>query len=171
MALPGDGIITEPKYNNTLAVTIDAQPNATWPWMVQMGQDRAGYYTHTWLENLMLCNMPSVDEIVPEWQQRAVGDFVPTWRGKLGWTISELENGKSISYTNDNNITMTVIIIPMNSQSNRLLMRVRTVRHNNLFMRLSESLLWNWAHCFMGRGALKGIKRRAEKLNYQDKAE
>ncbi len=48
MALPGDGILTEPKYSNTLAVTVDAEPDEIWPWMVQMAQDRAGYYTHSW---------------------------------------------------------------------------------------------------------------------------
>ena len=161
MALPGDGILPEPKYSNTLAVTVDAQPDAIWPWMVQMGQDRAGYYTHSWLENLSLCKMPSVDEIVPKWQQRAVGDFVPTWRGKLGWTIGELEDGQSISYRNDNNITMTVVVIPTSSQGSRLLMRLRTASNSNPLMRLSESLLWKWAHCFMGRGVLEGIRQRA----------
>jgi hypothetical protein len=60
----------------TRAVTVHAPAKAVWPWIVQIGQDRAGFYSYDVLENLFGAKMPSVDEIVPEWQHRTVGDTV-----------------------------------------------------------------------------------------------
>ena len=61
---------------STRAVTIAAPLETVWSWLVQIGQDRAGFYSYTWLENLFRCAMPRVDRIVPEWQQRTLGDIV-----------------------------------------------------------------------------------------------
>jgi hypothetical protein len=47
-----------------------------WPWIVQIGQDRAGFYSYTQLENLFGCEMRNAGQIVPEWQERHVGDMV-----------------------------------------------------------------------------------------------
>lgn len=55
----------------TMAVTIDAPPQDVWPWLVQLGGDRAGWYTWDLLDN---AGVPSSREVRPEWQDRAVGD-------------------------------------------------------------------------------------------------
>jgi hypothetical protein len=54
MSLPGDSVAQRANYQSTLAITVDAPPAAIWPWIVQMGQERAGFYTYTFLENLFL---------------------------------------------------------------------------------------------------------------------
>lgn len=77
MALPGDELLPEGAGWSTLAITVDAPPAAVWPWLVQVGQDRAGFYSYTWLENLVGADIHNVDEIRPEWQHLAVGD---AWR-------------------------------------------------------------------------------------------
>jgi hypothetical protein len=49
-----------------------------WPWLVQMGWHRGGWYTARWVDRLLFpANRPSVRHIVPELQALAVGDFVP----------------------------------------------------------------------------------------------
>jgi hypothetical protein len=58
-------------------VTIEAPPEQVWPWLAQMGQDRAGFYTYEWFENgLLRLNIHNADRIVPEWQNITVGDRV-----------------------------------------------------------------------------------------------
>jgi len=52
MALPGDDLVAEPAEQTTRAVTIDAEPHAVWPCIVQIGADRGGFYSYERLENL-----------------------------------------------------------------------------------------------------------------------
>lgn len=163
MSLPGDKIAVKADYKNTLAITVNASPQAIWPWVVQMGQDRAGFYTYTWLENLFFADMHNADRIVPEWQQRAVGDFVSTFRGKMGWNIAELVPNQALVYGDKQGGTIAVVIKPINNQSSRLLLRLRLVGSRNLLGWLFERMFWDWAHSVMGHGLLEGIKERVEK--------
>jgi len=70
---PGADLVPGAKRGATMAVTINAPPSALWPWLVQMGCDRAGWYSWDRLDN---GGMPSAERIHPEWQQIAVGDHL-----------------------------------------------------------------------------------------------
>lgn len=62
---------------HTRAVLIEATPEELWPWLIQIGQDRAGFYSYEWLENLVLADMKKVREIKPEFQwPRLMGDTI-----------------------------------------------------------------------------------------------
>jgi hypothetical protein len=58
-----------------MGTTIDAPPAAVWPWLVQMGCGRAGWYSYDLLDN---GRRPSAEQIVPEWQRVSLGDHVPS---------------------------------------------------------------------------------------------
>ena len=76
--LPGDQIVTNPHVVTDHAVTIDAPPDCVWPWLVQMGWGRGGWYTARWVDRLLFpANGPSADRIIPELQHLRVGDFIP----------------------------------------------------------------------------------------------
>src|SRR6185295_17289451 len=68
MALPGDEVTPQPKLNATHAITIRAPVSDAWRWLAQIGQRQGGFYSYTWLENLVGCRMHNADRIVPEWQ-------------------------------------------------------------------------------------------------------
>lgn len=76
LALPGDSILRTASTSATRAITINADRHAVWPWMVQLGQGRGGFYSYDRLENLIGCDIHSAERIVPEWQALAVGDGV-----------------------------------------------------------------------------------------------
>jgi hypothetical protein len=81
-ALPGDELKSPYGYRpiSTRAITIDAPPEEVWPWLVQMGSGRAGFYTHEWVERLLFVTYAdghSANRIHPEWQELHVGDRVP----------------------------------------------------------------------------------------------
>jgi len=74
---PGDDLVPDPKGEYTHAITIQAPATAVWPWLVQLGQGRGGFYSYEFLENLIGCKMHNANEIVPELQQLEVGDSIP----------------------------------------------------------------------------------------------
>jgi hypothetical protein len=99
-AFPGDPIFRNRHSELTHAVTIEAPPEVVWAWLVQLGQDRAGFYSYDWLERAFGADVHNIAEIRPAWQQRAVGDFVraaqPNYLGGIfgadvGWTVTHLE--------------------------------------------------------------------------------
>ncbi len=85
---PSSDLIPGGTRSGTMAVTIDAPPASVWPWLVQMGYDRAGYYSWDYLDNL---GRPSADRIHPEWQQLSVGDRLTAMGRDAGWTVAALE--------------------------------------------------------------------------------
>lgn len=76
MPLPGDELVPNPAFESTRAVTIHAPVDAVWPWLAQIGQDRGGFYSYEWLEDLAGARIDNADRIHPEWQHRAVGEIV-----------------------------------------------------------------------------------------------
>ena len=74
--LHGDALIHDPDLRATRAITIDAGPEDVWPWLVQLGQEKGGFYSYERLENLLGCDICNADRIVPEWQDVRVGDAV-----------------------------------------------------------------------------------------------
>jgi len=62
---------------HTRAVLVNATPHELWPWLIQIGQERGGFYSHEWLENLFFAEMKNVYSIDNRFQQpRHVGDTV-----------------------------------------------------------------------------------------------
>jgi proline iminopeptidase len=86
---PGAELIPGGTRNATMAVTIDAPPSRVWPWLVQMGYGRAGWYSWDHLDNW---GSASADRIHPEWQQIRVGDRLPSMPDdKEWWEVAALE--------------------------------------------------------------------------------
>lgn len=75
--LPGDELLLQADIQNDRAITIAAPPEKVWPWIAQLGQDKAGFYSFEVLENLIGCDIHNADRIVPAWQNPQVGDPFP----------------------------------------------------------------------------------------------
>ena len=75
-ALPGDDLVAEPRLGYTRAVTVDAAPEAVWPWLAQIGQGRGGLYSYDGLENLVGCRISSAAVVLPEHQDVRPGDLI-----------------------------------------------------------------------------------------------
>ena len=92
--LPGDDLVLEAQAIDTRGIDIDAPPEKVWPWLVQMGYGRAGWYSY----DAMDMRGKSADRIVPEWQSIAVGGTFPTHPGG-GFEVKVLEPGRPWSCT------------------------------------------------------------------------
>jgi hypothetical protein len=69
LQLPGDEFVPEPQWIYNHAIAIDAPRSAVWPWLVQLGQGRGGFYTYEGLENLVGCQIHNVFEVRPQLQR------------------------------------------------------------------------------------------------------
>lgn len=72
----GEELLPNARIDSTLGVTVNATPALVWPWLVQLGQDRAGFYSYEWIENAMGLEIHNADTIIPEWQQLEAGDQI-----------------------------------------------------------------------------------------------
>ncbi len=73
-SMPGDEIVPLATFSATRAITIGAPPQDVWPWLVQIGFGKAGFYSYDFFDNAM---RPSAERILPEFQSPQVGDWVP----------------------------------------------------------------------------------------------
>lgn len=102
-SLPGDEVVSHPTVQVTHAITIRAPTTAVWPWLIQMGYGRAGWYTNVWWYRLIdryvwHVNMPRVERILPEFQQLALGDVIPDGPpGAAYWTVAGLDPERSLA--------------------------------------------------------------------------
>ncbi len=110
--LPGDELIDASDSQVTRAITIDAPAEQVWPWVIQLGADRGGFYSYDWLENLFGLGIHSADVVVRGWQTRAVGDLVcASAEGDFGWYVMAIER--------DHALVMELADVPAGRQSRR----------------------------------------------------
>jgi hypothetical protein len=84
--LPGDELLRPDAPSTTRAITIDAAPEAVFPWLLQIGYGRGGWYSYDWIDN---DGRPSVDRIDPALQRLAVGDRIEMVPG-FGPVVTEI---------------------------------------------------------------------------------
>jgi hypothetical protein len=157
--MPGDTIISDPNFNATRAVTIEATPEQIWPWLVQMGYRRAGFYSYDRLDN---DGITSAVRLLPEFQQLAVGDSIPLTSHDYV-TVTAMEPGVSMlwEYVGDEPATVFTwawMLDPVDDRHTRLVTRLR-YRARGIRARLMLDLV----EIVMMRKCLLGIQERAQR--------
>ncbi|MBX2997018.1 MAG: hypothetical protein KF893_00800 [Caldilineaceae bacterium] len=94
--LPGDDLLPNAQINVTHAVTIEATPAEIWPWLVQLGQGRGGFYSYDWIENAMGLDIHTAPHILPEHQDLKVGDIIPLAPDGFGVPVAILEPERAL---------------------------------------------------------------------------
>ena len=121
--LPGDNLVRSPVVQATHAVTIDAPPPQVWPWLVQTGQGRAGFYSDSrlwdrcvnWYYHRLSREQPgqepvgyqvgASDRIVPAWQDLQVGDIIADGPpGTAYYVVHQLEPGQALVLFTDTHL-------------------------------------------------------------------
>jgi hypothetical protein len=173
MPLPGDDLVPDADEVQTMAVTIPARPEDVWPWLVQMGVDRAGLYSYTWVENgLLHLGVTNADRIHPEWQDLKVGDiiaFTPDGYpgGRHGPRVVALEPGRHLVLDSSPGAppgtvtgTWQFVLRAAGDSATRLLLRTRYGSRRPTSLRVTDFIL-RPAYLVMDRAMLLGIRKRA----------
>lgn len=158
-ALPSDHLVPHPTFNATRAISIDAPPEAVWPWLVQAGVTRAGWYSYDLLDNL---GRRSARRIVPELQGLAVGDLVPmSPDGKRGLRVHSMDQPHSMVWGDPGDTTWAWQLDRNADGTTRLVARVRS-QYQWLSPTIAFSLLLELADIWMMRKMLLNLRERAE---------
>jgi len=165
--LAGDGLIPQPIGTVNHAVTIRRPPRDVWPWLVQMGSGRAGWYSYGLIDN---GGHPSASRILPEFQGIQVGSIFPSLPGATdSFTVVQYEVERSLvlSWRPSGGRCLTTwafILEPLGPNSTRLVVRGRLAPGYRPFglPQWMALLLAQPAHFIMERKQLLGIARRAE---------
>jgi len=163
-AMPGDEQVTKPHFNATRAITIHARPEQIWPWIVQIGFGRAGWYSYDWIDNL---GRPSADHIIPELQALQVGDRVALSKWTYE-TVRAIEPYRFMLWTGGDGSAATDGtwawgLYPIDERSTRLVVRMRG-RYPWLSPTIFLLLLVDVGDILMMRKMLLNLKARAEKM-------
>ena len=167
--LPGDDLVPNAHYTIQHAVTVRATPDDIWPWLVQLGQDRGGFYSYAWLERLVGDDIRNADRIHPEWQTLRTGDLVratqPDYLGgvfgpNLGWQVTRLEPNRVLVLGG-----WGAFVLEPAGGSTRLIVRTRGAGKPNVALAPFGLLVFEPAHFIMQRRMLLGIKERVERAS------
>jgi hypothetical protein len=179
MPLPGDDIASGVPAHYTKAVTIQAPPEAVWPWLAQIGDHRAGFYSDDWVERFVfpgtvhyIEGTHSATRIHPELQQLHVGDPINTasvgTKFAVGNPVTVLEPGRALVIG-----TWAFVLRPLPDDRTRLLVRdrdwgyLRAAAPRRLALlraalRAVDYLIGEPLHFAMERKMMLGLKQRAE---------
>jgi len=161
-AMPGDEVVPDPHFAPTRAITIDAPPEAVWPWLVQLGYGRAGWYSYDLLDNLGYGR--SAEEIRPELQGVHPGDWIPMGpvvNEEAAWVVDRIDPPRAMLWVKPA-CTWVWQLEDLPGGRTRLVTRIR-LRHRLRFTVIPELFLMELGDFWMMRKELLSIRERAER--------
>lgn len=163
---PGADLIPGGTRGGTMAVTIDAPPSAVWPWLVQMGYGRAGWYSWDWLDNF---GRKCADTIHPEWQDVKVGDFLAgpqvSALERKAWQVAALEPERFLGLRAHPGAFSDSLwgfwLKPLPDNKTRLIVSGYWNLQPRWLQPLASFALLEWTHWIMQMKQFANLKRRA----------
>jgi len=178
-ALPGDNLIPVAINQVTHGITIAAPPEKIWPWLMQLGQERSGFYSYTRLENLIGADMPEVHYLRPDWSSRSVGQLVwfgtpKRFKGQAKMTAAVVDPPHAFVMVSVNDWqkissgasgtegSWGFYLTPIDATHTRLLARLRSGPPRSIGAHFLGSAFWDPMHFIMERKMLETLKHLSE---------
>ncbi|MGZ5246432.1 MAG: hypothetical protein ACXWV5_05220 [Flavitalea sp.] len=155
---PADELISPNRVVTTRAIDIRASKEKIWPWIAQIGQNRGGFYSYYWLENLFAAKMNNADSIVQQWQNPQPGDTVYYGEGEGYELISFVKRNEYYSLGG-----WTFYLDSIHADNTKLIVRYPSMEvKQSRVMQLYYYGLFEPLHFIMESGMMMGIKQKAE---------
>ena len=161
--MPGDELDSSPTFLATRAITIEGSPEQIWPWLVQMGYGRAGFYGYDIVENLgSTQGIQSADHILPEFQNFKVGDPVPI-SAVARTAFYAIEPNRYLIWSGGpGKGGFTWALYRIDESHTRLVSRIRWTHHWTQPDLLALDLFTEFTDHLAVRKVLQGLKGRVE---------
>lgn len=166
--LAGDELVPKPTLSYTRAITIHARAKEIFPWLLQIGQGRGGFYSYEWLENLFRTDIHNANAIISELQNLQVGDAIRlTPEPVPSYRVAQIIPNEALVLrvnTQDSNTTQGtwVFCLDETEHGTRLIIRSRLAYEENWQNFVLWRLIVEPIHFVMEERMLRGIKERAE---------
>ena len=165
LAMPGDDLVPLASFNATRAITIAAPAERVWPWIVQMGYRRAGFYTYDLLDN---AGIESATSVLDEFQNPRLGDWMPMASVVNETTAFKVKGFETESWLlwgkPDSTWAWKLVALP--DGGTRLITRLKQrYQWESPGMALFTLVLLEFGDFPMMRRVLKGLKNRAERMD------
>jgi hypothetical protein len=164
-ALPGDEFVPRPRGGYTQAISIQASPHQVWPWLVQTGQGKGGFYSYELLENMVGCNIHNADRIFAEYQDIKLGDKLVMHPKAPAIPVVVIESERALAYggrQDENTANIWIFFISEEKRGTRLVSRWVFDYKSGFVNRVAYNWLLVPIAAVMQRKMLLGIKQRAE---------
>jgi hypothetical protein len=132
-SLPGDDLVANPAKVMNHAVIVKAAPEKIYPWLLQIGADKAGMYSYTWLERLVGCKMAKDEVIRPDWQNLKEGDLMKMCAGDFApppYIVARILPNQSVIFGHKDGDkwmeSWQFVLVPQADGTTRLLTRTST---------------------------------------------
>jgi hypothetical protein len=170
----GDELISEPRWGWTHGIEIDAPASEVWPWVAQIGADRAGFYSYQWLENAVGCGVRNAEVVHPEWEVREGGTLSLHPKAPPLCIVSVAPGRSFVAYAPADvharasggrwtEASWAFVVEPLAERRCRLLSRYRCACSDDVATRVQFGpALLEPIGFAMDRRMLMGIKQRAE---------
>lgn len=162
--MPGDDLLDGAGFVATRAISIAATPEKVWPWIVQVGYGRAGFYSYDLLDNL---GHPSADKILEEFQAPSVGDLAApmaaTADDRTAFRVASLDEPRSLVWSKPDS-TWAWRLTSDDAGGTRLVTRLKARYDRGPFLPMT-ALLMELGDFPMMRRMLLGIAERAERAD------
>jgi hypothetical protein len=171
---PGDDLVPSPRWSWTHGVEIEAATTEVWPWIAQVGANKAGFYSYQWLENLAGCDLRNAETIHPEWEVAAGQPFM--LHPKASLVVTAVERGRwFVVYGAPDEAakkagkpwvgaTWLFHLEPLGADRSLLISRYRATSSDDLATRLlAGEALMEPVGFAMDRRMLLGVKQLAER--------
>jgi hypothetical protein len=113
----GDDLIASADVVMNRGFTVDASPDVVWPWLLQLGKRRAGWYMSRRLERFIPSSRRALRTIDPKWQDLKVGDVIPDYGGKSEtFELAVVDRPKVLVYTSKRgkmSVTWSITLTPV----------------------------------------------------------
>ncbi|MBN2093210.1 hypothetical protein JW964_26540 [candidate division KSB1 bacterium] len=167
LAIPGDEIVSQPGWEYTQAITIRAPADQIWPWLVQIGQGRGGFYSFEFLENMIGCEIYNANQILPEFQNLQVVDNIKLHPKAPGIPVVIVESPRVLvaGGINENQVdgaSWSFLLREVDTQNTRVLARFRSSYSPTVFNIALNRLFVQPTSLFMQKRMLLGIQQRVE---------
>ncbi|MEM7453718.1 MAG: hypothetical protein AAF456_05110 [Planctomycetota bacterium] len=164
LSLAGDEHVVVPRLITNHAVSIEAGREVVWPWLAQIGQGRGGFYSYSFLENMIGCRISNADRIHPQWQSVRLGDEIAIHPRARPLKVVSVEPNAHLVLSQDSPLrwTWSFNLRDQSSGGSRLIVRTRVDWRSRISGLLIRPVM-SFGHYVMERKMLLGIKVRAEK--------